>query len=145
MPATAHVVNKRTPGKLVRDAGTFHQILDGTNVTATGDSGWTDIGMIKECQAHLELGTCTGTGTTGDFQVEIADDSSGTGLEVIAIFDTVDQDDDDTEAKIDGLCIDKRWVRVNYVIAGTSPVFPATLTLRTDKDHYNDSRSATAS
>ena len=145
MPATAHVANKRTPGKLVRDAEFFHRILDGSDVTATGQSAWADIGMIKDCQAHLELGTCTGTGTSGRFQVEIADDSSGNGLEVIAIFDAVDQDDDDTEAKIDGLCIVKRYVRANYTISGTSPVFPATLTLRTDKDHYNDSRSATAS
>ena len=144
MTATAHVANKRTPGKLVRDAGTFHQILDGSNITASGNSGWLDIGMIKECQAHLEIGTVTGTSPTLDLEIQIADDSSGNGSEVIAIFGQVG-DNDDTEAKIEKLCIDKRYVRAVYVAGGTSPVFPATLTLRTAMDHYNDSRSADVS
>lgn len=140
MAATAHVANKRTPGKLVADAGTFHQLLDGTNLTATGNSGWLDVGMIKDCQAHLELGTVTGTTPLMDLNVEIADDSSGNGIELVARFAQV-ADDDDTEGKYDGICIDKRWVRASYVISGTTPVFPATLTLRTDKDHYNTVRT----
>lgn len=153
MALTAHVDNVRTPGKLVADAGTFHVLAAstgntasggtaGADKTATGNSGWLDVGMIEECQAHLELGTLAGTGTL-DVRIEIADDSSGNGNEVVAVFSQVDQTADDTEAKIDGISIDKRYVNCYWTISGITSA-GIDVTLRTNKDHYDTARSATA-
>jgi|GEM_PF-5422332 len=137
MAATAHVANKRTPGKLVRSAGTFHQLADGTALVATGNSGWLDIGMVKECIAHMAHVAITGTTPTMDVIIEIADDSSGTGAETIFAFGQVVGTDDNTESKSRTLDIDKRYVKATWTIAGTTPSFASTMTLRSAQDHYD--------
>lgn len=137
MVATAHVDNTMTPGRLAREAaGGFHELRDGTNVTATGNTGWLDKGFVHDCTLHLELGTCTGTGTSMTVTLEQADEDDGTGAEALAITAAADQDDDNTALQAP-VCIDKRYVRLSWVVAGTTPVFPLTATLRNAKDHRN--------
>lgn len=138
MAATAHVDHKRTPGYLVQDAGTFHQLLDGSDITSSTNSGWLDVGMIRvPTQLHSELGTVTGTSPTLDVVISIADDSSGNGAEVIMVLPQMGNDDD-KDSKILLRPLDKRYLRVVYTIGGTStPTFPLTMTLRDQRDHYN--------
>lgn len=151
MTETALVPNKKTPGQLVRETNTFHVLAAptggtasggtaGANKEATGNSGWLDVGFVDEATLHAELGTCTGTGTSLVLTVEQADTSGGAGAELLATFQTADQDDDDKEAKI-AVRIDKRYVRATWTIAGTSPVFPLTLSIRQERDRYNENYS----
>jgi len=152
MTETALVDNLKTPGQLVRDAGDFHVLVAptgataqgaaGADLTATGDSGWDDVGFIHDSTIHAELGTCTGTTTTLDIVVEQAQDSSGTNAEVIGTFTQATDASDDTEAKLK-TCVNLRYVRVSYTISGSTPVFPLTVTLRLPEDHYDTNYSGT--
>lgn len=137
MPATAHVDHKSTPGRLAREAaGGFHELRDGTNVTSTGNTGWLDKGFVHDCTLHLELGTCTGSGTSLTVTLEQADTDAGGGAEALAITGVANQDSDNTAVQTD-VCIDKRYVRLSWTVAGSTPVFPLTATLRNAKDHRN--------
>jgi len=124
-------------GRQVRDASTYFQLLDGSSLSSTGDSGWLEKGLVHEATLHVELGTCTGTGTSMVLSLLQADDSSGTNPETLAILATADQDDDDKEAKA-LVYVNKPYVKVAYTIAGTTPVFPTTATLRLTHDHRGD-------
>ena len=138
MAATDLVDNTMTPGRLAREAaGGFHELAaSSTAKEATGNTGWLDKGFVHDCTLHLELGTCTGTGTSLTVQLEQADDDSGTNAEVLAITPAADQDDDDTALQVP-VCIDRRYIRLTWTISGTSPVFPLDATLRNAKDHRN--------
>ncbi len=129
------------PGTLVTDASTANrELLDGSNLTATGQGSAIEVGYPGHVRFKLALGTCTGTTTTLDLKVQASNDSTfATGVVDVGEFPTKDQDDDDTTSWIEAT-VNHRYVRANYVISGTSPVFPATLTaeesdyLRTDTD-----------
>jgi hypothetical protein len=116
------------PGTLVSDASA-PELLDGSNVTATGQGSAVEVGYLGHVRAMLALGTCTGTTTSLDLKVQGSDDSGfSSGVVDYGEFPTKDQDDDSTTSFLD-IVVQHRYVRANYVVAGTSPVFPATLTL----------------
>lgn len=145
MPAIALVKNTRTVGKLAQETtGGFHELLNGADLTVSGNSGWLDKGMVPECQADLRLGVVTGTTPTMNLQIETADTAAGANTRVIGRFAQV-ADNDNTQAKLELPRIDQRFVRAIYVITGTTPVFPVRLTLRPCKTQYNVAHSAQVS
>jgi len=139
MTATVHVDNLKTSGQLIRDAGTFHQILDGSTLSSSGNSGWLDVGFIHECTLHVELGNMAGTVS---LVVEQADDGSGGGSEVLGTFTQFTATDDNEQAKL-GATINKRYVRAVYTVASGGGA--VTLTARLPTDHYDTAYSGTSS
>lgn len=135
MPATAHIDNTQTPGRLVREtAGLFHELLDGTAITTTANTGWLDKGFVYDCVLHLEFASVVGAGSA-IIKLEQADDASGTNIEELATTLTIDEADDNTEV-VRSICVDRRYVRVTTTVTGTLSV-PVTATLRLAKDHRN--------
>lgn len=132
--------NVKTPGQLVRDAGTFHELVATTDDTTTsGNSGWLDVGFIHDCTAHVELGAMAGT---IDLIIAQADDSSGTGEEIMHNFTQFGATDDNEEAKA-YLCVNKRYVKATWTAAASGGTMSCQL--RLPQDHYDTSYSSTSS
>jgi len=134
MTATAHVNHIMTTGQIVRQVdGGFHELLNGGNITATGNTGWLDKGFVDEATLHLELGTCTGTTTSAVFVLEQADTSGGAGAVELVRTAAANQDSDNRQL-LAYTRVNKRYIRLSYTVSGTSPVFPTRATLQTS--HY---------
>lgn len=135
MVATAHVDNTMTHGRLAREAaGGFHELLDGSAITSTEDTGWLDKGFVHNCTAHIEVATVTGAGSAV-VQIEQADDDSGTNAEVLLITPSCVEANDNTAIQAE-ICVDRRYVKVTTTVTGTFSITP-TVTLRNAKDHRN--------
>lgn len=128
------------PGNTVEDT-LAAELLDGSNITATGQGSWVKVNRVEEVVAVLTTGACTGTSVTCDIEVEAADDSSGTNTVSLGKFDTLTEASDSVE-KFLPLRVFKPWIRASYVVAGTTPVVPATLKVRDRDYHLSEERSA---
>ena len=125
------------PGSVVQDALTgSNQLLDGTNITATGSGSAIDTGAVENVQFELVTGTCTGTTTTCDLRVEASNDSTfaDSSESILLEYPTLTDASDDVTKRVTTF-LDRRYVRADYTVAGTSPVFPITLTIRLPHDH----------
>lgn len=126
-------------GNFVADA-LAPELLDGTALTATGQGSWVEVDRPRIVAVHLETGTVTGTSVECEVTIESADDSSGTNSVDHGTFTSLSEADDD----VDRFLVAEVWkpyMRASYVIAGTSPDVPVTVTVR-DKDYHQGYRSA---
>lgn len=116
--------------------------VEGTSPTATFTSLWYNLSNVEWFGLAIALGTCTGTSTTLDIGVQCrfneganvysypnaAGSVDGTGPSAAAI-DTLTDGSDDVNTfaywrNILPLMGRGGQVRFNFVIAGTTPVFP---------------------
>jgi hypothetical protein len=132
MTATAHVDNRMTSGQMVREvAGGVHELVASAAKTATGNSGWLDIGFVDEVMFLAELGACSGTSPTMVLTLSQADSSDGSvGAELLCTSPAANDTSDNMAYKAH-VRINKRYVRLVWTIAGTSPSFVLAASLQT--------------
>lgn len=137
MTETALVDNLATPGQLVRDAGTFHQLHASGAETATGNSGWLDIGFVHDCSIVVAFGAITGTAPTLDLLIQQSSDSAGASdVADVHTFTQFIGTDDNFEAK-QVARLDKRYIKATWTIGGTTPSFIFAIDIRLPYDHYD--------
>jgi len=112
------------PGTLVSDANAAN-LFDGSTLNSAGSTNGTavDLHWPREVQVRIETSAVTGTSPTLDVTIQGADDSGfSSGVVDICKFPQIGDEDDATKV-IDGVFIDKQYVRAVVVVGGTSPVY----------------------
>lgn len=129
------------PGTWVQDANA-PELADGTDLTATGNGTGVQVDEPGWVRVELVSGTCTGTTTTCDVEIQSSDSSTfASGVISHGLFPQLDQDDDDVTRYMDAY-VSKRYMREVHTITGTTPVFPLTITVRERHDHRTESDTA---
>lgn len=122
------------------------KLLNLADVNADGQGSWVEVRwptMGKPVQAELTCAAVTGTSVEANFILEAADDGSGNGLVAVGGFDVIDENDDNATRRLVVGPVRKRYMRVKYLVAGTTPVVnDVTVTLRPADYKLDDGRTA---
>lgn len=124
------------PGTLVRDANET-DLLSGATLNSAGTTQSTivDLQYPQTFGVYIDTGTVTGTSPTLDVEIEASDSSTfASGVTTIGQIPTVG-DDDDATAGGQIFYSNKRYIRAQVVVGGTSPDFSGTV-MQLVEPHY---------